>query len=135
MNVCIITGRLTADPELKTGNNGKYFTAFTIASDKFVNGEKKADFIRCKTWDKTAEKLCQYKRKGDMIGVHGALRVDEYQAQDGTNRRDTYISAVNVEFLGSRQEQPAPQQVTFTPQPAPAEPVFDPVPDDDRLPF
>ena len=133
MNSIVITGRLTADPELKTGNSGKYFTSFTVAVDKFVSGEKTADFIRCKAWDKVAEKLCQYKRKGDLIGVLGSLRVERYQAQDGSNRYDTFVSASGVEFLGNRQEQapPANTQLTFGPAPAPAEPDFD----EDDLPF
>ena len=133
MNSSIITGRLTADPELKTTNNGKFVTSFTVAVDRYANGEKTADFIRCEAWEKVAEKLCQYKRKGDLIGVLGSLRVDRYTAQDGSDRSKTYIRASGVEFLGGRQEQtpPANTQVTFDHAPAPAEPDFD----DDNLPF
>ena len=110
MNHVILTGRLTADPELKTTNSGKTVADFTIAVERYVNGEKQAEFIRCAAWNKTGENLCRYKRKGEQIGVSGILRVQKYTGQDGRDRYKTFVQCQTVEYLGGRDAGQAPAQ-------------------------
>ena len=102
MNKCILTGRLTAAPDLKTTNSGKSVTEFTIAVDRYTDGEKQADFIRCTAWNKQAENLCKYKQKGDLIGISGSLRHEKYKDKDGNDRYKDYVLVSEVEFLGSK---------------------------------
>ena len=102
MNKVILTGHLTATPELKATNSGKSVTEFTIASDRYTDGEKQADFVRCKAWGKQADNLCKYKRQGDLIGVSGALRVDKYKDANGNDKYKTYVLVADIEFLGSK---------------------------------
>ena len=69
MNKAILVGRLTKDPELKmTENTKREVCQFTIAVNRpYTNedGERKADFINCVVWDKLAENLSKYQKKGN----------------------------------------------------------------------
>ena len=104
MNKCIFTGRLTAAPELRTTTSGKSVTEFSIAVDRYKNGEKDADFIRCTAWDKQADNLCKYCNQGDKIGVVGSLRVEKYQDVRGNNKFRTFISVSEIEFLSTKRD-------------------------------
>jgi len=62
MNSVNLIGRLTRHPELKQTNSGKSVCQFTLAVNKFVNGEKQSDFISCVAWNrllKTFQCICQ----------------------------------------------------------------------------
>ena len=72
MNVCVLMGRLTADPELRQTGSGNSVTSFTVAVDRqYAKEEKQADFINVVAWRKTAEFVKQYFKKGQMIAVEG----------------------------------------------------------------
>lgn len=105
MNRVMLVGRITRDPELRTSPNGVSFTAFSIAVNRqFANaqGERVADFINCVAFNKQAENLARFIRKGGLIGVEGKLQTRTYQAQDGSNRTATEVICDAVTFLESR---------------------------------
>ena len=60
MNVVILMGRLTADPELRTTNNGVSVTSFSVAVDRDYSKEKQTDFINCVAWRNSAEFISKY---------------------------------------------------------------------------
>ena len=65
-NLVVLTGRLTADPELKTTPNGVSVTSFSIAvqrKQKNSNGEYETDFINIVAWRQTAEFITKYFKK------------------------------------------------------------------------
>lgn len=95
MNISILTGRLTRDPESKTVNNSTV-VKFTLAVDR---GDKSraTDFFRCEAWGHTGEFITKYFTKGKAIEVTGSLRVDKYE-KDGTTRELTKIVVNNVAF-------------------------------------
>ena len=71
MNQVILTGHLAKDIELRKTQHNKSVASFTIAVS---NGkDKNADFINCVAWEKTAELLSQYVKKGHKIGVQGKV--------------------------------------------------------------
>lgn len=108
MNRVVLAGRITKDPELRTSPNGVSFTAFTIAVNRAVanaQGERVADFINCVAFNKQAENLSRYIRKGGLIGVDGKLQTRTYQAQDGSNRYVTEVICDGITFLESRSSQ------------------------------
>ena len=79
MNLVVLTGRLTRDPELKFGQSGKAYSRFSLAVDRpFQKGE--ADFINCVAFGKTAELIGEYLRKGRKVGVTGRLQMNRYEA-------------------------------------------------------
>lgn len=106
MNKVILTGRLTRDPELRYTANNKAVCDFTIATNRPVvrDGERVADFINCRVWNKTAENLDKYQTKGNMIAVSGRMQVDNYQDNEGKNRNYTYVLVEDLEYLERKKE-------------------------------
>ena len=103
-NVVILTGRLTADPELKTTQSGIPVTNFSIAVDRKVKSsdEKHTDFINIVAWRQTAEFITKYFSKGSMIGIEGSIQTRKYQDKDGNNRTAFEIVTNNVQFIESK---------------------------------
>lgn len=124
MNKVIITGRLTADPELKKTQSDVANCRFTVAVDrKFADketGERQADFITCVAWRQTAEFLCRYFSKGKMICVEGNLRTGSYQDKnhEDVTHYTTEVYVDNIEFCGGKNENESGQ--TTAPQQTPA---------------
>ena len=84
-NLVVLTGRLTADPELKTTPSGVSVTSFSIAvGRRFAKetDEVKADFINVVCWRQTAEFVTRYFSKGSMIAVQGSIQTGSYE-KDG----------------------------------------------------
>lgn len=88
-----IIGNLTADPELRTLNNGGTVANFTIASTprtynrqtgQYEDGQ--ALFMRCTAWNDLAQHITQSLGKGTRVIAEGRLQQRTWQAQDGTNR-------------------------------------------------
>lgn len=107
MNSCILIGRLTADPEIRTTPNGIQVASFTLAVNrtfKNANGEREADFIRCIGFKKTAELIGQYTRKGSQIGVNGRIQTGSYENQQGQRVYTTDVIVNEVQFLDSKQD-------------------------------
>lgn len=105
MNRVILVGRITRDPELRTSPNNVSFTAFSIAVNRTAvsaNGEREADFINCVAFNKQAENLCRFIKKGGQIGVEGKLQTRRYTAQDGSNRIATEVICDVIHFLEPR---------------------------------
>jgi single-strand DNA-binding protein len=108
MNKVILSGRLTADPELRQTQSGIASCRFTIACDrKFADkntGERQADFINCIAWRQTAEFVSRYFNKGKMIVVEGSLRTGSYTDKNHSDvtHYTTDVMVDNVEFAGDK---------------------------------
>ena len=106
MNKVILTGRLTRDPELRYTANNKAVCDFTIATNRPVvrDGERVADFINCRVWNKTAENLTKYQNKGNLIAVIGRMQVDRYEDKEGNTRYSNYVLVEDLEYLERKKE-------------------------------
>ena len=106
MNKVILIGRLTRDPELRYTANNKAVCDFTIATNRPVvrDGEKVADFINCRVWNKTAENLTKYQNKGNLIAVIGRMQVDRYEDKEGNTRYSNYVLVEDLEYLERKKE-------------------------------
>mgnify|MGYP000513754876 FL=1 len=105
MNKAILIGRLTKDPELRTTPTGRNVCQFSVAvSRNFTNanGEREADFINCVVWDKQAENLVKYQKKGNQIAVEGRIQTRNYDDKDGKRVYVTEILATSISFLDSK---------------------------------
>lgn len=102
INCCIEQGRFTSDPEVRHTQSGKAVVSFTIA----VNGYRDGDvtFVDCTAWDKTAEFIGQYFRKGQEIIVRGELQQREWTTKDGEKRKRTEVNVREAYFCGSRSD-------------------------------
>ena len=103
-NLAILTGRLTADPELKTTASGISVCNFSIAVDRaYKKGEEKqTDFLNVVAWRQTAEFVSKWFKKGSLIGIEGSIQTRKYQDKDGNNRTAFEIVANNVHFVESK---------------------------------
>ena len=100
LNVVVLSGRLTADPELKTTANGISVCSFSIAVERrFKSGEERqSDFINIVTWRSSAEFVSKYFKKGQMIAIRGSIQTRRYQDKDGNNRTAFEVVADDVQF-------------------------------------
>ena len=148
LNVVALLGRLTADPELRQTPQGVSVTTFTLAVNRSYvkQGEQRqADFIDVVAWRGTAEFICKYFKKGQMMAVNGSIQTRSYQDKSGNNRKAFEILADNVYFADSKGTSGAPSgdytsRDAFT-QPDPVsysagdENDFAVIDDDEDLPF
>lgn len=106
MNICIFSGNLTKDVELRYTNSQKAFAMFTLAVRREV-GEG-TDFIPCQAWERTAENLNKYCGKGSKILVEGRLQVEPYE-KDGHKRTDYKVIVYKFEFLDKKEKKQEPK--------------------------
>jgi single-strand DNA-binding protein len=102
MNRVILIGRLTKDPEIRTSGNYT-IASFSIAVDrKFKrDGEPEADFFNCTAFNKTAELVEKYCKKGTKMVVEGRIQNDNYE-KDGVKRYGVKIMVDSLEFAESK---------------------------------
>lgn len=110
MNKVILTGRLTADPEIKTAAN-KNVCQFSVAVQRRFakDGQQQADFLNCVAWDKTAEFIGKYFVKGQMIAIEGRIQTRSWEGKDGKKQYATDIMVENVEFAGEKRSDGSPK--------------------------
>ncbi len=101
LNKTILTGRLTADPEVRYTTNEKPVAHFRLAVDRppAKNGERSADFLNCIAWGGLAKTCGEYLKKGRLVAVEGRLQIRAYKDKNGDNRNWTEIVANSVEML------------------------------------
>lgn len=98
MNSVAISGRLTADVEVKKTQSGLSVASFTVAVQK---DKEHADFVNCVAWRQSADFLGQYSHKGDMVGVMGRISTRNYE-RDGQKVYVTEVTADRVEILAKK---------------------------------
>ena len=109
MNLVMLIGRLTKDPELKyLANTGTPVTTFNLAVDKQLSKEKKqelaekgeptADFINVVVWGKQAENCANYLAKGRLVAIQGRIQSRSWETENG-RRYATEVVANQVQFL------------------------------------
>ncbi len=105
-NLVVLTGRLTADPELKTTPNGVSVTSFSIAvGRRYRSGETaETDFINLVAWRQTAEFITKYFHKGSMIGIEGSIQTRRYTDKEGHNRTAFEVVVNNAQFVESKRD-------------------------------
>ena len=113
MNSVSLMGRLTADPELKTTQNGISYCRFTVAVNRYSkDGEDTAYFISCVAWRSTAEFICKYFLKGNKIALIGSIQTGSYTDKDGRTVYTTDVLVDKAEFCESKKnsdnDKPAP---------------------------
>lgn len=101
MNKVLLIGRVTKDVELRKTNSGTSVTSFTVAVNRRGSQDNQADFINCTAWNRTAEVMSQYVKKGALISVEGRIQTRNYE-KDGQRVYITDVVADNVQFLESK---------------------------------
>lgn len=129
LNNVTLMGRLVADPEIRTTSSGKSVATFRIAVDRAYSkdGNKQADFITIVAWEKTADFISKYFKKGSMIALRGEIQTRNYEDSNGNKRTAVEVLAREVSFCGGKNE-----GVSAPSTPAPD---FEEIPDDEFPPF
>jgi single-strand DNA-binding protein len=118
INRVVLTGNLTADPELRPAPSGTPVARLRLAvNTRRRNGstgtwEDKPNYFDVTVWGAQAENCERYLSKGRPVAVDGRLEWREYQARDGSKRQAVEIIAETVQFLGPTsdvQEGPRPR--------------------------
>jgi len=111
MNKVMLTGRLVKEIELNTygkGKNGGTWAPFTLAVNdgKTSEGEAKVQFIECKAFNKTAELLEEFVKKGDIVTVFGKVVNEFWEDDKGDRRYAQRVVCDNIELLPNYKEEP-----------------------------
>ena len=101
MNLMIITGNLTADPETRTTQDGKMVVSFTVAVNRRGN-QQGADYFRVSAWNKLGELCKAYLAKGRKVSVTGSIRAGAYTNSEGKPIGTLELMADEIEFLSPR---------------------------------
>ena len=101
LNRIILIGRLTADPELRSTNDGLPVAKFRLAVDRPAtsHGENGADFIDIVAWRGLAEVCGQHLKKGHLALVEGRIQNRSFEDQSGQRRWVTEVVAKNMTEL------------------------------------
>jgi len=110
VNKVILLGRLGADPEVKFMPSGTAVLNLSLATNrKFKNQEsgnyeEKTEWHRVVFFNKSAETIGQYLKKGQQLYVEGRLQTNKWQDKDGVEKYSTDIISDNFTFVGSKSD-------------------------------
>jgi len=132
MNKVLLIGRLGKDPELKYTPAGAAVANFSLATserwkDKEGNKQEKTEWHNIVAWNKQAEVMGEYLRKGSLVFIEGKNQTRSWDDTEGKKHYKTEVKVWSFEFLDSKKEI-APDK-PFKDEPPASEP------EDDSLPF
>ena len=110
VNKVILLGRVGSDPEVKFMPSGNAVVNLSIATNrKFKNQdsgsyEDKTEWHRVVFFNKPAETIGQYVKKGQQLYVEGRLQTRKWQDKDGIEKFSTDIISDNFTFVGSKSD-------------------------------
>lgn len=106
MNIVVLVGNLTRDPEVRFSSNGNPIATIDIAVNRSFTreGGPDADFFRVTVFGKQAEHIQKYLSKGKKVGVEGRIENNNYEDKDGKKVYRDSIIANRVEFLSPKNE-------------------------------
>jgi single-strand DNA-binding protein len=140
VNKAIIVGLVGRDPEIRYMPSGKAACNISIATSskyKDKNGDAVEDtqWHRVQFFDKLAEIVGQYVKKGSPIYVEGRIKYGKFKNKDGVEQNTCDIVATEMQLLGSREggQQSAAPEPRPAAKPAAAGSGFDDMNDD--IPF
>lgn len=106
INRVILVGRLTKNPEIRKTPNGASICKFTLAVSRKVKaqGQPDADFISCVAWNKIADLMYQYLKKGSLIGIDGRLQTGKFTNNNGETIYTCDVMVESLQFLDKKEE-------------------------------
>ena len=120
LNKVMLIGNLGADPEIRSTNSGTRVATLSLATSRSWTSaggdqQEKTEWHRVIAWDRLAEIVERYLKKGDRVYIEGRIEYRQWEGQDGQTRYTTEIRANEMIMLGSsggregfQQSAPAP---------------------------
>jgi single-strand DNA-binding protein len=106
LNLCVFTGRLGRDPELRNLSNGEASCSSSIAVSRKWKDKNSGEQKEQTTWvplsfyGKTAELFCKYCTKGSQVRITGEFSVRKYTDKDGNEKQITEVKVQDLQLLG-----------------------------------
>ena len=114
LNVVILLGRVTMDPDLRYTPSGAAVLGFRIAVDRVWRDKatdewkREASFFQVNLWGQSAERLSKTMRKGSAVLVEGQLRSRSWEGKDGEKRYVVEIHSSRTQVLDKSEFAPGP---------------------------
>ena len=107
INQVVLIGRLVRDVELRKTASGKSTVTFSLAVNRMKAGEsgQDVDFITCVVWNKTADNMAKYLKKGSLIGVEGRIQSRTYKNKQGSTVSVNEVLVNQIHFLETKRGQ------------------------------
>ena len=102
LNKAIIEGRLTKGIELTRTKNGSAVANFQLAVSDYKNNCQFLDFV---AFDKLAEALEKFGKKGTLVLVDGYIQKQSYKTKTGQNATKTQIVCYTVECINTSKKE------------------------------
>ena len=102
VNITILVGRLTKNPDIRYTNEGKAWGSFTVAVDNY--GGKSASYINCKAFGDIAGTLEKWGVKGRLVAVVGRIQTGSYNNKQGAKVFTTDVIVDRLDFLDRPKE-------------------------------
>lgn len=138
INIVIISGNLTRDPELRQAGNASILSFGVAVNDRRRNPqsgqwENVPNFVDCIVFGTRADALAGLLHKGSKVAIGGKLRYSSWEGKDGKKRSKLEVVVGEIELMQQREtsQQPQhPQQPQRYQQPQQGYQQPDPVPFD-----
>lgn len=121
VNICLLGGNLTRDPDLRYTPKGTPVCEFGLAINRAWNndaGEKQEEvsFFNCASFGRTAETIAQYFRKGGSILLHARLKQETWEDRSEPGKKRSAVKVIVERFMfagdsgggGEVQQRPVP---------------------------
>lgn len=107
LNLVLLNGRVTRDPELFFTQGGLAKCNFSLAVNRRVKDAKSNEwkdevfFMPIVVWREQAERCKEKLKKGSPVHVEGKIRSREYEDKSGQKRTVIEVVATRVQFLST----------------------------------
>lgn len=136
LNQVLLLGHVGNDPELRVTSGGTRIASFSLATSYGTGETRQTDWHACTAWDKVADVVEKFVKKGSPVHVQGRIRYESWQDKNGQRRSSTSIVVTSLIVLESKpKESPTGQAATSTAGSHHAEPEQAELGADDEVPF
>lgn len=104
INIVNLVGRAGGDPEVRYFESGSVKCNLTLAVNRPTSRDDKPDWFNLEIWGKTAEIAANYVKKGSLIGIQGAIKIEQYTDRNGYDRTKPVVRVNRLDLLGSRRD-------------------------------
>lgn len=107
LNKVVLIGNLGQEPERRITQGGASLVNVNMATSEFYkdksgNNQQKTEWHRLVFWNKQADLVSQYCKKGSTLFIEGRLETNEWKDKDGNKRETVQVVVNTMQFLDSK---------------------------------
>jgi len=107
MNKVILLGRVGQDPTIRYTQQNTAIANFSLATSTKSKGVEKTEWHKITAWDKLANIVENYVKKGTLVLIEGSISYKEWE-KDGKKSYSAEITAYNLQMIGGKSEEQKP---------------------------